>query len=81
MLMNQGLIRPHADNWNSVLEPIYKLLPPNNIARLKAGNKLILIIPVLGNKVMNDRAAVHDIYVKAFTKIVGNTLRRLHPGD
>jgi hypothetical protein len=84
MLINQSLIAAHADNRNSVLESIYKRLPPDKNFHLKAGDKLILVIHVLGkkvNKVMNDHAAVHDIYVKAFTKIVDNTLRWIHPGD
>jgi hypothetical protein len=81
MLLNQGQIAPHADHRTSVLKLIYKHLPSNNILHLKAGNELILVIPVLVDKVMDDRAAVHDIYGKSFTKMADNTLRPLHPGN
>jgi hypothetical protein len=44
-LINQGVTTPNAFHRTLVLRPKYKQLPPNDIVQVKAGNKLVVVIP------------------------------------
>jgi hypothetical protein len=58
MLLHQDITPHHTYHWTSVLQPIYKRLLPHDIVWLKAGNKLIVVILVLGDKVLDNQALV-----------------------
>ncbi len=80
---NQDISPPHTYHRSSALQPIYKRLPPEDIIRLKAGDEIIVVIPVFGNngKVADNLACILTSYTRAFKRVVDNTLRRLHPGN
>jgi hypothetical protein len=81
MLLLQDITPHHAYHRISILQPIYKRLPPHDIVLLKAGDELIVVILMLGNKVPDDWVLVLLSYVRAFEKVVNYTLQRLHPGN
>ncbi len=83
MLINQDVSPPHAYHRPSILQPIYKHLPPKDIVCLKAGDKIIVVIPVfaVNRKVADNIACILTSYMRAFERGVNNTLRCLHPGN
>ncbi len=79
LVLHQDITPHHAYHWTSVLQPIYKNLPPHDIICLKAADELIVVILVLGKKVPDDWALVLLSYARAFKKVVDNTMQWLHP--
>jgi hypothetical protein len=85
MLLNKVFSPPpQAYHQPSALQPIYKHLPPEDIICLKAGNEIIIVIPVFANneKVADNLACILTSYtMRAFKRVVDNTLGQLHPGN
>ncbi len=61
-MYGQAIVPPHAYNWASVLQPIYKCLPPDDVGRLKAGDELIVVVPAVGPKTPNDVVCILRLY-------------------
>jgi hypothetical protein len=78
-----GYIPPPAYHRPSILQPIYKHLPPKDIVCLKAGDEIIVVFPVFADngKVVDNIACILTSYTRAFELVVDNTLRWLHPGN
>ena len=49
MLIDQDIFPQHLPHRTSVLQPVYKQLPPEDIVRLKANDELIVVIPAITN--------------------------------
>jgi hypothetical protein len=82
MLINQDITPPHAYNWTSILQPIYKHLSPDDIVQLMAGDELIVVTPVFDHtKSLDHSLRVHHSYTRALENVIINTLRWLHPGN
>ncbi len=54
MLINQDIVPGHCPHCTSVLQPVYKRLPPEDIVRLKANDELIVVIPAFTEKTDKD---------------------------
>ncbi len=83
MLINQDISPPHVYHRLSILQSIYKCLPPEDIVCLKIGNEIIIVIPVfaVNGKVSGNIACILMSYTRAFERVMDNTLRRLYPGN
>jgi hypothetical protein len=81
MLINQDLVLYHQSHCKSVLQPIYKRLPPEDIMRLFPGEELIVVIPAIGRKTLPDVSKILIRYMDKFKKVLHKSLCRLHPGD
>ncbi len=77
----QAIVPPHASNQVSILQPIYKHLPPEDVVQLKAGDKLIVVVLAMGPKTPNDVACILCSYTRVFKNVLDRTLWCLHPGD
>jgi hypothetical protein len=78
-MYGQVIIPPHTYNWASVLQPIYKRLPPEDIVRLKAGDELIVVVLAVDPKTPNDVAHIVCLYTWALKNILNRSLQ--HPED
>ena len=89
MLVNHDIVSHHATPRTSVIQPVYRRLLPDDIVRLKAGDEIIVVIPILGRVTGKGRhkdllrlANAHRMkYRLAFEGIINYTLRGIHPGD
>lgn len=51
MLINRDVVSLHLTPRTSVIQPVYQRLLPVDIVRLMAGDKIIVVIPILGKVV------------------------------
>ncbi len=54
MLIDQDIVSRLSPHRTSVLQPVYKCLTPDDIAHLKAGDELIILVPAITKKTDND---------------------------
>jgi len=81
MLINQDIVPGHCPHRTSVLQPVYKRLPPEDIVRLKANDKLIVVIPAFTEKTDKDVLLVLCKYYWLFQRIIDKSNRRINPDD
>ncbi len=81
MLINRDIVSYHRSHGTSVLQPIYKCLPPKDIPRLLLGIELIVVILAIGRKTLPDVYQISIQYMGKFKKVLHKSLHRLHPGD
>ncbi len=81
MLINQDIVPGHCPHCTSVLQPVYKRLPPEDIVRLKANNELIVVIPAFTEKTDKDVLLGICKYYWLFQRIIDKSNRRINPDD
>ncbi len=81
MLIDQDIVPGHCPYHTSVLQPVYKQLPPEDIVRFKANDELIVVIPALTKKTDKDVLLVLCKYYLLFLKIIDKSNRRINPED
>jgi hypothetical protein len=79
MLINQDIVPGHCPHCTSVLQPVYKRLPPEDIVRLKANDELIVVIPALTKKTDKDVLLVLHKYYLLFQRIIDKSNRCINP--
>ncbi len=73
-IFGQVIVPPQAYNHSSVLQPIYKRLPSEDVIWLKADDNLIVIVPAVGPKAPNDVVRILCSYTWAFENILNRSL-------
>ncbi len=81
MLINQDIVPGHCPHCTSVLQPVYKRLPPEDIVWLKANDELIVVIPALTKKTDKDVLLVLRKYYLLFQRLIDKSNRRINPED
>ena len=77
----------HHRRRASVLQHVYKRLPPEEIVRLFPGDQIIVVIPAHRPKSSNDNHAivesrgVIDRYRRYFSKVIDSTIKQTFAGD
>jgi hypothetical protein len=89
ILVNSDIVGHHVNPRTSVIQPIYRRLLPDDIVRLKSGDEIIVVIPILDR--VRGKGEQKDLlriayarrlqYRMAFEGIINYTLRGMHPGD
>ena len=64
-----------------MLQPVYKLLPPEDIVRLKANDELFVVIPALNKTTDKDVLLILCKYYLLFQRIIDKSNRRINPDD
>ncbi len=81
MPIDQGIVPYHQSHCTSVLQTIYKRLPPKDIVRLLPGKELIVVIPSIGPKTLPDVSKILIQYRNKFERVRNKSLRGLYPGN
>jgi len=63
ILIDQDFVPGHSHHRTSVLQPVYKRLPPEDIVRLKAGDELIVVVPAITSKTEKGIANILQYYL------------------
>ncbi len=74
MLINQGIVPCHQSYCTSVLQKIYKCLPPKDIVRLLPGKELIVVTPSIGPKTPPDVSKILIQYTNKFKRVINKSL-------
>jgi hypothetical protein len=81
MLIDQGIVPYHQSHCTSVLQTIYKRLPPKDIVRLLPGEELIVVIPSIGPKTLPDVSKILCQFRNKFERVLDKSLRQLYPNN
>jgi hypothetical protein len=81
MLIDQDVVPQHSHHRTSVLQPVYKCLPPEDIVRLKAGDELVVVIPAITNKTDKGLAIILRQYVNVFQRVIKKSLLWMNPDE
>jgi hypothetical protein len=81
MLIDQDIVPHHHPRCTSVLQPVYKQLPPEDIVRLKANDELIVVIQAITNTTDKDVLLVLCKYYLLFQRIIDKINRRINRDD
>jgi hypothetical protein len=80
---SEGLVPGHPSQRPSVLQPVYRRLPPDDIVRLTVGNELIIVVPTVTTAKKGDAYVtflrVLDFSRHAFATVTCKTLSRMEP--
>jgi hypothetical protein len=74
ILIDQGIVPYHQSQHTSVLQTIYKHLPPKDIVRLLPGKELIVVIPSIGPKTLPDVSKILSQYRNKFKRDLKKSL-------
>ena len=81
MLLDQDAVVPgHSYNPPSVLQALYKRLPPEDIVRLRPGDEIIVVLPAV-SRCSEEAVSVVEHYRRTFTRIIERTYRYSPPND
>ena len=72
MLNDQYIAPRHSHHRMSVLQPLYKRLPPKDIVCFKAGDELIVVIPAITSKTDKGLVIILRHYVNVFQREIQN---------
>jgi hypothetical protein len=78
---DQDIAPRHRPYRTLVLQHEYKLLPPEDIVRLKASDELIVAIPAITNTTDNDVLLVLCKYNLLFQRIISKSHTRMNPDE
>ena len=74
MLIDQDIVPRHSHHHRSVLQPICKCLPLEDIVRLKAGDELIVVIPAITSKTDKGLVIILWQYINVFQRVIKKSL-------
>ena len=75
------IVSHHVQHRPSVLQCIYKRLPPSAIVRLSPGDEVIIVLPAVSSRLSSRGLEVNAHYRKLFSGVLGRTLAAVHPSD
>ena len=78
MLIDQDIVPPHSPHCMSVLQPVYKQLPPDNVICLKAGDELIIVVSAITAKTDKAVGLVLQGYFCVFQRVIEKLLTRMY---
>jgi len=83
MLINQrnSVVPHHSAHRSSVLQSIYKRLPPHEVVRLSPGDEIIVVLPAISSKLSKKAHPIVGQYRHAFSRVVDRTTRTISPAD
>ncbi len=75
MLLDQDAVVPgHSLNPPSVLQALYKRLPPEDIVRLRPGDEIIVVLPAF-SRCSEEAITVIEHYRRTFSRVIERTYR------
>ena len=71
MLINQrnSVVPHHSAHRSSVLQRIYKHLPPHEVVRLSPGDEIIVVLPAISSKLSEKAHPIVGQYRRAFSRV------------
>jgi len=83
MLINQrdSVVLHHSAHQSSILQRVYKHLPPHEVVRLSPGDEIIVFLPAISSKLSKKAHPIVGQYRRAFSRVVDRTLRTNSPAD
>ncbi len=77
MLINKrhDTVPYHTAHRSSVMQHVYKRMPPSEIVRVSPGDQIIVVLPAITSKTLMMASSVIGYYRRGFSRVLDRTLR------